>query len=686
MLIVNGVGPGVERYFTDGRHQGRWSVAAGRHFGLSGAVEARDLRRLLQGRDPVTNRDLKQSRPNRPRGGWDLIFGAPKSVSLLAATTRTGAGEIQEAHVAAVSSVMDEVEKTLVLQRRGQDRSRLVADGLIGASFDHTSNAAGEPHLHTHVLVANLGSSDGVWGPVVGSEWFVGRSGLAALYQLELRAQLSQRGWDLDWRLRPDGMADVADVPRAAIRAASTQSRLAVASGRYAARAMATPQAWEERVAEATGRAPVRRGDQLRQPDALDGSELERTVAVRLTARRSDFRKWDVVVALAGCHNGGASASQAMEWADRFCRLNPSVPSPTAGGRWTTHAARRADDELVASLGDRRAAGVVAPDDLAPEVKVLTGGGDAVHFLGAIPGQSSLLAQAEALDMCRRVWEREGMRVAVSTPTAEGAARWAVLAGLSPHRAEDRPDVLVVDQADRRTTSELIRLAAGPGTRLIFVEGGTLPRLTNPASHGLMEVADRVGRHLASPHETWVPVEGADDRSRSGPPPVGRAAAEGLLAAWCREESSPLLVGLGLEEARALNRAALGLRADRAASGAAETFMPGDRVVVVKGRAGLPVYGSFGTVVDARPNGRSGRGGPLLRVAWENGESSEIADRRTLAAVGFGYAVTPHLATRAQGPLMVLGPASALGRARERVVREVEPPDRARGRERGIGL
>ncbi len=127
--------------------------------------------------------------------------------------------------------------------------------------------------------------------------------------------------------------------------------------------------------------------------------------------------------------------------------------------------------------------------------------------------------------------------------------------------------------------------------------------------------------------------------------------------------------GLGPEEVRALNRAAVGYRAG-ATLGGHMPFRAGDRVVVLKHRAGLPAYGTFGTVTDTWGD-RSGPTG--ARFLWADGSETVTADRRALAGVGWGYAVTPWLAARRAGPLMVLGPAAALGRARERVVMEMTP-------------
>ena len=105
----------------------------------------------------------------------------------------------------------------------------MVASGLIGAAFQHRLNGSGEPHVHTHLLVCNLGRDpDGVWS-ALDREWWTSRPALGAIYQLGLRHHLRARGLDLDWRLREDGLADLVGVPRAAVRSTSGRSRAAAA-------------------------------------------------------------------------------------------------------------------------------------------------------------------------------------------------------------------------------------------------------------------------------------------------------------------------------------------------------------------------------------------------------------------------------------------------------------------------
>jgi conjugative relaxase-like TrwC/TraI family protein len=651
MLIVLSAGPAVVPYFLDGRHPGRWTDGAASLFGLAGAVDGTELRRLLEGRDPHDGRYLPAVRPHRRRGGWDLVFGAPKSVSLLSTADGPGA---RTAHAAAVAAVLGHIESRLA----AGSATRIPCEGLVGACFEHTTNAAGEPHLHTHVLVANLSRAAGEWRPVRSGDWFVGRSALAALYQMHLRHSLAATLGPGGWRLRPDGMADLADVPREVVRATSTQAQSVAAAGRYAARRTAVPADWRARLS-AAGLAPPRfptaAGAGGAAPDDLADPSVRRAVEVRLSARRSDFRMEDVITALCASCPAGAPVGEAVRWAEEFCAASPPVPSPTAGRRWATASALRNDSELLAELGGGPGGATPAPTRPADAVAAVCRA-TRVAFVGAPPGRCDLLAQAELLHRCRTEWDREGRRVAVDTPDGRSALRWALLSGLPAHRRGEQVDVLVVDQADRRPTAELAALARDRSRLVVFVEGGTLPRLSNPASHGLMAAADRWGRVTSPPFQPWEAAVAGD----TGTAP-GRRAAARVLDEYLRSPAGTLLVGLGPEEVGALNQAIVGPGRDPSGPG---RFAPGDPVIVLRGGSSLPAYGRLGVVRGAP--GR--RGSPELCVEWEDGSRTATADRRVMGRIGLAHAVTPWLADHTDRPLMVLGPADVLGRGRPRVV------------------
>lgn len=676
MLIVKSASAGVVPYFTDGRCSGRWTPAALHLLGLSDPVEPPALEAVLKGRHPDRGAFLPSVHSRRRTAGWDLVFAAPKSVSLLAATSTHGQ-EVVDAHRAAVDQVIGYLERRLTVVRRTASTLTAPAGGLIGACFDHVDNAATEPHLHTHVVAANLTLTDRGWSAVRSEGWYIGRRSVAALYQMALRAELRRRDWQLEWRLRADGLADIAEVPTAAIRATSTQSRLAVMTGRNEARQQARPGPWRERLQE-SGWAPdlSRTAAVGLEAPSLADPHLPARVTARLASRRSDFSASDAIVALAASHAGGSTPEEAAAWVDRFCAECLSVDSRTAGRRWTTPLAKNADERLVELLAMMSAKGP-----------------DAVTVLAALPGRSALLAQAEQLHRWSQEWSSQGLRAAVDCTTDLSSARWAVLSGLPAHRRGDRVDVLVVDQADRRSTPDLLGLlgeAHRSGSSVVLVEGGTLPRLTNFASHAMMRFAEQS-------HPLDCPVGPGWSCSRDDPyPPLtegltGRPAAEALLRLWAREPEAALLVGLGVEEVQALNMAARrlagvaggggggpALGADAPARKGPPTLSPGDRVVVIRARAGLPPYGTFGDVVD------TGRRRGAASIRWRGQDRAAVCDAASLTGLRHGWAVTAHMAARLGRPVLLLGSADSVPRLQGLVRAGMEqlPLNRSIGLER----
>jgi conjugative relaxase-like TrwC/TraI family protein len=708
VLVVTPLGSTAASYYFRGQEAGRWLGGATGLLGLGGDVAYLDLVRVLRGCHPDHGGFLPASKPARRRAGWDLTLAAPKSLSLLAGSTTAGGKGIKDAHRAAVEGVVDDLEQRHLTARRGRAAP---AAGVVAACFDHWTNGAGEPHLHSHLLLCNLAcDQQGVWGATSDS-WWTGRRALGAVYQLGLRHHLRAGGFELDWRLHGDGLGDLADVPRAAVRATSGRSRAATADrdafraegkgGRtYAIRSGAIirsrpsepSQPWQHRVRaagfeSAAADALVAAGrvgaNQIRSE-----ANLERAVTMWLATRRSSFRHEDVLIALAACAPGGLPAREAERWVERFCQAAiPVEAGPTSARRWTTAIAQAADRRLV-ELVDRRtrlARGAAEVADaregppswpvVRPAVRQLLAGPGSVHLLAAPPGWTNLLAHAALLEQAGPAWTASGLRTAVATSSRQAEIRWQTLTGIAPYRPGAGADVLIVDHADRRSTADLLGLLAGLNrtSRVILVEGGTLPRVSWLHSDGLGWLGDRLGRLDPGPAPAWVEhirphrIVRPTEEIPTAYPSAAQAAGD-LLARWASGSRQPAtaLVGMGYPEVDGLNQAARGLLARRGElSGPGLTcggrvFQAGDRVISLRRLSGDLPPGSPLEVVAVDPR-RS-----TLTVSWQ-GTQVEV-DRRAASHLGYRYAVTPALAARLAAPLLVLGPPSALGRHQDRVM------------------
>ncbi len=97
----------------------------------------------------------------------------------------------------------------------------LPASGLVAAAFRHRTSRAGDPQLHTHVLVANLGRGpDMRWSALDGRQLYTHARAASFAYQAVLRGELSDR-LGLEWTATRDGIAEIQGVPRNVMKAFS---------------------------------------------------------------------------------------------------------------------------------------------------------------------------------------------------------------------------------------------------------------------------------------------------------------------------------------------------------------------------------------------------------------------------------------------------------------------------------
>src|SRR5436190_10362311 len=262
MLSVAKLSPGQERYYERsvadglddyyagrGESPGVWVGRGARELELEGLVHEGELGRLIRGIHPHTEKQLRahpkarvitieridpltdersiETKKLAPVAGFDLVFSPPKSVSLLHALgdedTRRA---VNEAHLSAWQAALTYLEDEACVTRRGRNGvHREQADGFVAAAYQHRTSRAQDPHLHTHVIVANMARtpSDGKWRALDG-EPLLKTYRLAAgyLYQAQLRAEL-QRSLGVEWETPVKGMAELRGVPREVLLEISTR-------------------------------------------------------------------------------------------------------------------------------------------------------------------------------------------------------------------------------------------------------------------------------------------------------------------------------------------------------------------------------------------------------------------------------------------------------------------------------
>lgn len=153
------------------------------------------------GRPPLNDRELsgwvaRSSRPStKAVAGFDLTYSPVKSVSTLwALAPRAISEKIEAAHHAAIRDALQYLETHAVYTRVGRHSIRQVeVEGLIATAFDHRDSRAGDPDLHTHVVISNkVRRLDGQWGCLDGRMIYRHTVAASELYNTRLEQHLER--------------------------------------------------------------------------------------------------------------------------------------------------------------------------------------------------------------------------------------------------------------------------------------------------------------------------------------------------------------------------------------------------------------------------------------------------------------------------------------------------------------
>ena len=173
----------------------------------------------------------------RAVAGYDFTFSIPKSASVLWAVADAGTQAlIADAHHAAVAEVVAFMEREVAATRTGATaRDGAVAQvdvtGLVATAFDHYDSRAGDPHLHTHVVISNKVQTvlDGRWRSLDGRPMHAATVALSELHEAVFADHLT-RSFGVEWEAREMGRDRnpawaVASVPEELVKEFSTRAR-----------------------------------------------------------------------------------------------------------------------------------------------------------------------------------------------------------------------------------------------------------------------------------------------------------------------------------------------------------------------------------------------------------------------------------------------------------------------------
>ncbi|MEM8861983.1 MAG: MobF family relaxase, partial [Chloroflexota bacterium] len=152
-------------YYLNKSLQATWRGEGSKILGIEGkAINREDFQKLADNKNPLTNERLNVRHSQNRRVGWDMVFSAPKSVSLLWGITKND--EILEAHRKANGLTMQAIEKDAYTQANTKyERGYNKTSNLIYGSFHHhtsrptkergKSDTVIDMQLHTHNFVMN---------------------------------------------------------------------------------------------------------------------------------------------------------------------------------------------------------------------------------------------------------------------------------------------------------------------------------------------------------------------------------------------------------------------------------------------------------------------------------------------------------------------------------------------------
>ncbi|WP_327017483.1 MobF family relaxase [Cryobacterium sp. MP_3.1] len=256
--------PLTRYYSAKGTPPGRWmgsgvpSLGMGSVANGSEVTEAQLQLLIGMGRDPITGAPLGRaypvyrtsvgadeatvgndqvSRRRRAVAGYDFSFSIPKSASVLwGVADATTQGQIVDAHHAAVAEVVAYMEREVAATRTGVAVgdgavAQVDVSGLIATAFDHFDSRAGDPHLHTHVVISNKVQTvlDGRWRSLDGRPMHAAVVALSELHET-LFADALTRSTGVRWETRERGRDRhpawaISSVPEVLVSEFSTRSR-----------------------------------------------------------------------------------------------------------------------------------------------------------------------------------------------------------------------------------------------------------------------------------------------------------------------------------------------------------------------------------------------------------------------------------------------------------------------------
>jgi len=162
--------------------------------GLEGECSAEAFQRLFAWQDPRTGQQLGRAPRADAMPAWDLVFRPHKDVSVLYALgdQRTGAA-VAEAHQAGVRAAVAYLDGQVGTRTGRHGAEHVWGTGLLAVGFTHRTSRAGDPLLHTHLIITNRTQGpDGQWRTLDSRDLLNHRASADAMYRAAYQHELTR--------------------------------------------------------------------------------------------------------------------------------------------------------------------------------------------------------------------------------------------------------------------------------------------------------------------------------------------------------------------------------------------------------------------------------------------------------------------------------------------------------------
>jgi len=176
----------------------QWRGKLAPELGYGGAINQFAYDLASEGKDSY-GRQLRKYQKNSRPAICDVTLNAPKSLSVEALVNENPMA--LAAHDKGVESALRFTEQHLLfsqIKRQGQVERVHTDKALIG-SFRQRDNREGEPHLHTHNVVFNVGRVEGKWRSLANEQVYNNKLTIGAIYQNDTAYHLHQAGYRTYW-------------------------------------------------------------------------------------------------------------------------------------------------------------------------------------------------------------------------------------------------------------------------------------------------------------------------------------------------------------------------------------------------------------------------------------------------------------------------------------------------------